>query len=269
MYTLKMGASSAGRGMETKAVFDSYDTVGIEYMEISSRPHEYEAYDWNEVKKACGDSNVKIWSLHTPFHPDTHNIANLDKQVRDATIKCYTDLFYKAAFLGARYVIVHPSSEPISDKDRPLAISYAKQSLKILAAEAKKAGITIAVENLPRTCLGNTVEELMEIISVDEDLVICFDVNHLLKQSHKHFVKVAGEKIKTLHISDYDFIDERHLLPGQGKIDWKEILTLLEGIGYDGAFMYEVHLTAAGSEDKRPTTQAAKENYLKVMERKI
>ncbi len=269
MYTLKMGASSAGRGMETKEVFDSYKNSGIEYMEVSSRPHEYEAYDWDTVKKACDESGVKVWSLHTPFHPDTHNIANMDKKIRDFTIECYKDLFRKAAYLGAKYVIIHPSSEPISDEERPLAVQYSKESLKVLAEEAKKAGIIIAVENLPRTCLGNTVEELMDIISVDDSLVICFDVNHLLKQTHKHFVSVAGNKIKTLHISDYDFIDERHLLPGKGKIDWKEILDLLEGIGYDGAFMYEVSLKAVGSEGNKPTTDEARENYIQVMERKI
>lgn len=269
MYTLKMGASSAGRGMENSYIFKSYDDAGIEYMEVSSRPHEYENYDWDEVKKACEGSKTKIWSLHTPFHPDTHNIANMNKEIRDFTIECYKDLFYKAAYLGAKYVIVHPSSEPISDEERPFAIKYAKESLSVLAKEAKKAGIVIAVENLPRTCLGNTVEELMDIISVDDSLVICFDVNHLLKQTHKHFVSVAGSKIKTLHISDYDFIDERHLLPGEGKIDWKEILDLLEGIGYDGAFMYEVSLQADGDEGKYPTVSRAKENYFNVMERKI
>lgn len=269
MYTLPMGASSAGRGMETKEVFDSYKNAEIGYIEISSRPHEYESYDWDVVKEACTLSGVKVWSLHTPFHPDTHNIANPDKKIRDFTIECYTDLFDKAASLGAKYVIVHPSSEPISDEERPLAIEHSKESLRILAERARKAGITIAVENLPRTCLGNTVEELMDIISVDDDIVICFDVNHLLKQTHKHFVSVAGSKIKTLHISDYDFIDERHLLPGEGKIDWKEILTLLEGAGYDGVFMYEVSLQADDSNGKKYPISRAKENYTNVMERKI
>ena len=270
MYTIEMGASSCGRGMENAAVFKSYDDAGIKYMEISSsRAHEYDVYDWDEVKAAKDASNVEIWSLHTPFHPDTHNIAHLDKAIRDITVDYYIQMFKRAAFMGAKYVVIHPSSEPIDDKDRPLAIKYAKESLIILAEQAKKAGVTIAVENLPRTCLGNTVEELLDIISVDDSIVICFDVNHLLKQTHKHFVEKAASKIKTLHISDYDFIDERHLLPGKGKIDWKELLDLLEKAGYDGVFMYEVRLKAPDEEGNMPTLQQAKVNHKEVMERKI
>lgn len=269
MYILPMGASSMGTGMETKAVFDSYKNAKIEYMEVSSRPHEYEQYDWDEVKKNSVAAGVKIWSVHTPFHPDTHNIANPDEKIRKATIACYIDIFNRAAFLGAKYVIVHPSSEPISDAERPLAIQHSKESLKILAAEAKKAGVTIAVENLPRTCLGNTAEELADIISVDENLAVCFDVNHLLLQSHKHFTAVLGEKIKTLHISDYDFKDERHLLCGKGDIDWKELLELLENINYNGVFMYEVGICDENDGGNLPTRTEARENYNAVMERKL
>ncbi len=265
MYTIPMGASSCGRGVIDKSVFKSYRDAGIKYMEVSSKPDEYELYDWDEVKKASEEYGIKIWSVHTPFHLKSNNIAYFDKAEREATLARHKFIYERAADLGAKYVIVHPSSEPIEDKDRPLAIQYSKQSLEILAKYAKEAGVKIAVENLPRTCLGNTVEELMDIISADDSIDICFDVNHLLKQSHKHFVSVAGKKIKTLHISDYDFIDERHLLPGKGKIDWKEILDLLESINYDGVFMYEVRLKP----DCEPTLLQGVSNFKDVMERKI
>ena len=49
-----------------------------------------------------------------------------------------------------------------------------------------------------------------------------------------------GGRIITLHVSDYDFVDERHLLPGEGKNPWGEILRALEEVGYDGRFTYEV-----------------------------
>ena len=43
-----------------------------------------------------------------------------------------------------------------------------------------------------------------------------------------------------MHVSDYDFVDERHLLPGEGLNDWPVIVSLLEDAGYDGPFLYEV-----------------------------
>jgi sugar phosphate isomerase/epimerase len=50
----------------------------------------------------------------------------------------------------------------------------------------------------------------------------------------------VGEKIVTLHVSDYDGIDERHWLPGEGCIDWQALRAALCEVGYDGVWMYEL-----------------------------
>ena len=275
MYTLKMGASSAGRDYSlTKKDFLAYKNAGIEYMEFSTNADIYENADWQEIKRASEETGVKIWSVHAPFRSKDDNISNPDEAMRLKAIETYTEVFRNAAFIGAKIVIVHPSSEPISDEERPAYISRLKESLKVLAERAAQYGITIAVEDLPRTCLGNTAEELADIISVDERIRICFDVNHLLKQTHRHFIEVAGDKIATLHISDYDFVDERHQFPGNGKIDWKELLDLLESINYSGPFMYEVRMANTAQEVLPGTRYVGtladgKANFEKVMERKI
>ena len=275
MYTLKMGASSAGRDYSlTIKDFLAYKNAGIEYMEFSTNADVYESCDWNEIKLASEQTGVKIWSVHAPFRSKDDNISNPDEKMRQKAIKTYTEVFKNAALIGAKTVVVHPSSEPISDEERPSYIARSKESLKVLAQNAAEYGITIAVEDLPRTCLGNTAEELTDIISVDDRIRICFDVNHLLKQTHKHFIEVAGSKTATLHISDYDFVDERHQFPGDGKINWKELLDLLESINYSGPFMYEVRM-ANTAEDILPGTRYAgtladgKANFDKVMERGI
>ena len=115
-------------------------------------------------------------------------------------------------------------------------------SLDRLAEMAFAEGVTIAVEDLPRTCLGNTADEIAEIISVNDKLRVCFDTNHLLKDNNVNFMRTLGDKIITVHISDYDFINERHWLPGEGKVDWKDFMTEFNNIGYDGVWMYELGL---------------------------
>ena len=49
-----------------------------------------------------------------------------------------------------------------------------------------------------------------------------------------------ADKIVTVHISDYDFINERHWLPGEGKLNWQAILNALKEIGYRGVWLYEI-----------------------------
>lgn len=69
---------------------------------------------------------------------------------------------------------------------------------------------------------------------------ICFDTNHLLSEDIVHFVEACGDRIATIHVSDYDRVDERHWLPGKGKIDWPALYGALMKAGYKGAFMYEL-----------------------------
>lgn len=44
----------------------------------------------------------------------------------------------------------------------------------------------------------------------------------------------------SLHISDYDFVDERHDLPGCGINQWHALLDLLKDAGYNGPALYEI-----------------------------
>lgn len=95
---------------------------------------------------------------------------------------------------------------------------------------------------MPRTRLGNTTEELKRLISANDKLRVCFDTNHLLKDDNVSFIKEIGDKIVTLHVCDFDLIDEKHWLPGEGKNDWQGILYELQKINYSGAWLYEVLL---------------------------
>ena len=53
-------------------------------------------------------------------------------------------------------------------------------------------------------------------------------------------LKKIGDKIITVHISDYDKVNERHWLPGEGVIDWQGVLNALNEIGYKGIWLYEI-----------------------------
>jgi sugar phosphate isomerase/epimerase len=152
----------------------------------------------------------------------------------------YCDLIARAAKIGVRYCVIHPSREPIEDSERAQRMENAKKSLALLCEYASAVGVVLAVEDLPRTCLGRNSAEILELISAHPNLRVCFDTNHLLAQDPVDFVRAVGEKIVTLHVSDYDGIDERHWLPGEGKIDWMRMLAAFEKIGYDGVFNYEL-----------------------------
>ena len=74
------------------------------------------------------------------------------------------------------------------------------ESLSVLAEIAQKSGGTVAVEDLPRTCLGRDTDELCKLVSADDRLRVCFDMNHLLYDDNIEFIKVVGKYLPTLEI---------------------------------------------------------------------
>lgn len=237
---MKIGLSSCGKTINAE-LFENYHKAGIQAVELSLKPDEYPSFDFQKTMRMAKDCHVIVWSCHLPFTPfSSIEPSSPDSQVRLNTVKYHSELIRKAADAGIDKFVVHPSGEPIEEKDRPERLKWAEESLHELAKTAAEVGAKVAVENLPRTCLGRNSEEILKLIDADSELRVCFDTNHLLCEKLSDFIYNVGDKIITTHISDYDFVDERHWLPGEGKIDWQELLQALKRVKYDEMWMYEL-----------------------------
>lgn len=141
-----------------------------------------------------------------------------------------------------RLVCAAPISIEGKTLEQPANNSYVRNSICRLAIAAKQIGALLCIENLPRTCPGRTAEEIEYLTADIPNVAVCFDTNHLLLGSHKDFLKKVGDRIRTLHVSDYDGVDEKHWLPMHEKtiIDWTTFYKDLKKTGYKGVFMFEV-----------------------------
>ena len=235
----KIGLSSCGK-IACEELFEAYRDNGILAMEMSRGSVEgCDKTDLSLYRTLADEYGIELWSFHLPFMPfkeiDISNPALAERSV--AYLK---GVMEKVSAIGVKIFVIHPSGEPISDTERPERMEIAKKSLAELAAFADTLGATIAVENLPRTCLGNTTADMKELVTAHPSLRICFDTNHLLTESAEYFIDTLGDKIITAHISDYDFVNERHWLPGEGKIDWSLLVNKLKSVGYAGPWLYEI-----------------------------
>ena len=219
---------------------------GIHEIELSSgRPAPFfETLDYphkaKEISRMAKDCGVNISSIHLPFGPfDRFDPAARDAEVRKKLIAAQTELIDAAGDAGVTFAVIHPSGEPYREEERAERLEIAVETIGILTETAKKAGMVMALENLPRTCLCRTSDEMLYFLDRIPDLRVVFDTNHSLTEANPHYIRAVGEKIVTLHVSDYDFIDERHQLPGVGKIDWEELISALEEVNYQGRFLYE------------------------------
>lgn len=239
----KLGLSSCGKEL-TRELFEHYAANKIDYMEISCESSLYDSLDFPLLRSWADECGVVIRSLHLPYYPsNVYDISSLDEQIRRRSIDSHALLIERAAKSGINLFIIHPSYEPIEISERAAKLEKAKLSLVELADICDRFGVTLAVEDLPRTCLGNCSDELLYLVE-DKRLKVCFDTNHLLGENIVDFILAVGDRFISTHVSDYDRINERHWLPGEGITDWMELIATLDKVGYSGPLLYEVHFKA-------------------------
>jgi len=244
----KIGVS-LGASSQTPEVYEKCKKAGIDCVEVSTGYiPDVSALDFNTVKKNADDAGIELWSYHLPFGPfEELDISSCDASFRKNSINYSAECIKKAADIGIKTFVIHPSGEPIQDGERSERIKCSQQSLAALAEIAASYGGVLAVEDLPRSCLGRDSAEILELLEADKRLRICFDTNHLLYENCVDFVKKVGGKIITTHVSDCDFVNERHWLCGEGKVDWKALYSVLKEVKYAGPWLYEIGLWTPGT----------------------
>lgn len=246
-------ALSVGPQAMNKEHFTALAETGITEIELSSgniAPYENELDYINraaDYSTAARESGVTISSIHLPFAPFQRlDPAASDADIRRKLIEDQRKLILAAADAGIGIAVIHPSGEPYTDDERPERLKIACDTIAALTETAQKAGIALALENLPRSCLCRTSDEMLYFLGQIPSLRVCFDTNHSLREDNTHYIRAVGDRIVTLHVSDYDFIDEKHWLPGEGRNDWNAILAALEEVGYNGRFLYEIKMPEDG-----------------------
>ena len=238
MYPI--GISTCGSAPD-EALFRGYALAGASASELSPSGEDYDSLDYAAVRFAADKAGVELWSFHLQFSPfELIDPSSPDAAKRAFTVGRLAEQIERAADIGITKFILHASAEPIPAPDRAERMKYAADSVAALSGIAARCGGTLCVEDLPRTCLGNCSSEIAALLAADDRARVCFDTNHLLTESASDFIAAVGEKIVTLHVSDYDFEDEKHWLPGEGGIDWAALYSALRGAGYEGVWMYEL-----------------------------
>jgi sugar phosphate isomerase/epimerase len=211
---------------------------GIDYAEVSL----CWGYDIGETEDFADQvlkGGLKIWSLHIPFGPvPDWDPSNWVEAERKAAVSRILPYFGLAQRTGACRLILHTSFEPIPDEDRGRRGEAFGRSLEELGRKSRETDVLVCVENLPRTCMGNTSDEILALIRSYPDIFLCCDLNHMMQETTEAFLKKCIDRVRTVHISDYDGIDEKHWLPGEGIIKWERVSDLLKN--YDGVYMMEL-----------------------------
>lgn len=244
---------------------DELKNDGITHVEICLRENYDEADAlFGKAVEQIKASGLKIWSVHLPFG-DTVNPAEPEEEKRIKNIEKIKKFIFLTEGCGAKIFVIHGSYEPVvQDAQRMRVLDAAVVSLAELNGLMNEKKLKLAVENLPRTCIGNNIDEMDYIAEKIPDLSFCFDTNHFTPAKPNEnfkpiqrlipslrekmnpvnsdpvaFAHKFANRIITVHISDYDGINECHWIPGQGIIAFQSIHNTLIFAGFDAPIMFE------------------------------
>ncbi len=250
----KLGASTCilcGCENHTEQGFEAYSRAKIEYAEFTVPiwTGAFEKLDFYnhpekvfEAAKSCG---VTISSLHAPFSCEI-SFSNPDENQRKTAVETINRAISSAARIGIKTIVLHPSGAHYeSYPERSALLSQSMKHVGEVYAHCESLGVTLAVENLTGRGVCGIPSEMIAMLSAYPNLKVCFDTNHcthILPEDYLDALIKAGMqgRIAAVHISDYDLCEEKHRLPGDGKINWESVLSKLEELDFDGVFMYEV-----------------------------
>lgn len=155
-----------------------------------------------------------------------------------------------AKLLGASWIVVHPSTKIRDGKMAPETHEENVEFFRKYAAFAKELGIGLAIENMWGEKIAGVshyavqpeeVLRLIEDIQCD-NVKVCWDVEHgsIENINQTEALDMLKKHIVATHISDEAGVDQIHILPYFGKIDWEKLLKAFADIGYNGIFNFEI-----------------------------
>jgi sugar phosphate isomerase/epimerase len=196
--------------------------------------------------KMAEQKEIEVASIHIPFSIDTE-MGFGSPEERQSHVDFIADFLRKCAPFKCRNFTMHSGPERTAQEfpDRPAAIQLLREGIEKLLPVLKELDCSLNLELLPRTCLGNTPEEIEAMTSgfPEEYIGICLDTNHYNGHADliPSLVKRFGSRLKTLHLSDCDGVCEAHWLPPQGILDWTAIMQAVREVPQDLLLVLECY----------------------------
>lgn len=239
--------------------------MGFEYVEAEGIG--YENLDQvieqrREIKRICDDEDLKVANFAVLL-PD---VISMDKKVREKAFSYFERGVETAAYLGSSYTWIDSYFPPLEVQKGvvPTDELVYGQEFRVRIPEtfnwqrfwdsfieaidhcnriAKNSGIGLLVEPRVGEVVSNSDAMLRMLEQVDDDnLGVILDIGHQYAQ--KELIPLSIEKLgahmKYMHIADNDGRDNRHLVPGNGTVDWDEIFRLLKRRNFDGYFSVDL-----------------------------
>lgn len=205
--------------------------------------HQVEA-----IMKDTTEQNFQFYMGHLPF---MGGISKNEEVMETFKLKVHNAIDAAAA-LGLQYAVMHPNAAvfPLLKYDGDEQRAVTLELLSPFVEHANRVGLNLVVENM-RVVSGKmqshrycqTAEEVCDLADT-LGIGICWDFGHAnlsgLKQSKA--LEYVGKRLKVIHVNDNCGIEDDHVLPFSGIVNWKDAMHGLALTGFEGPFNFELNL---------------------------
>lgn len=208
-----------------QAGFDStFLWWGDEFIEINGPKEKHP-----ELARKAG---LDIINVHLPFI-DADDLW-LEGVNGDGLLDMYMKSVTDCNNFGIPAAVVHLTV----GEEPPKPCGAGVERIKRLTAHAEAKGVNIALENLKKL---EHLDYVFPAVSSDR-LGFCYDSGHEAVCGLKSgsLPEKYGNRLMVLHLHDNDGLTDRHMVPGEGILDWKAIKAGIAKSGYAGPVSLEV-----------------------------
>lgn len=238
----------------TRCARAGFSVMDMNFYDCASFHFPFTGSNWESWIHHVRELAERLGITFSQGHASFYNFCNPGTKNREFWEMTVRRSVLCAEVMGIPWLAFHAGTAFDAIDQRKESFKRNVEYLKPLLDFAGKHGVGIALENLwdlniaPARRYTANAEELVELIDAcrvfaGENVGACWDFEHadIMGQDQRRSLLLIGQRLKATHVSDQTGIDNDHILPYFGSVDWIEMVHLLDEIRYQGDFTYECH----------------------------
>lgn len=214
------------------------------------------------IRRDAQNAGIEIYQAHGPWRWPPQDSTPEEREER---FEKMSRAILGCQILGCPNFIIHPIM-PFGDWRDPEPERLWEMNLEFFSRLCKVAeahDTVICFENMPMLALSlSTPEQILRFVKQinSPNMRVCLDTGHcaVFGLSPADAVRLLGkEYLRALHVHDNDGKADRHMLPGEGVIDWDAFALALAEVGCDCPVSLETAVSGKIPIDEREAPERA------------
>ena len=216
----------------------------------------------SDIRRDAAQAGIEIYQAHGPWRWPPQDSTPEERAER---FEKMSRSILGCQILGCPNFIIHPIM-PFGDWQDPDPRALWEMNLEFFSRLCEVAlahNVTVCFENMPMLALSlSTPEQILRFVKeIDSPAMrVCLDTGHcaVFGQSPADAVRLLGkEYLRAMHVHDNDGRADRHMLPGEGVIDWEAFALALAEVGCECPVSLETCVSGKIPAEERDTAERA------------